>query len=60
MATSATVFKVPMHPGGKYKIKFRNRAFILDNVVARKNAPLVDKSYFSSLNGSYLEKMSYN
>ena len=29
-------------------------------VITRKNAPLVDKSFSSSLNGSDLEQMSYN
>ena len=33
---------------------------MVDKFVARKNAPLAEKSCSSSLNGSDIEQMSYN
>ena len=34
--------------------------YVRKNIVSMKNAPLTDKSCFSSMNGSDLEQMSYN
>ena len=32
LAISVVVFKVPMHPSGKYEVKVRNKPSISDNV----------------------------
>ena len=32
LATSATVFKVPLHPSGKYKVEVRHRPSVPDKV----------------------------
>ena len=36
MASSVVVFKVPIHPGGKYKVEVRIITSILDNVKSWK------------------------